>query len=196
MSLSSKTSFHHNMLPHHKEMLTDTLLIQLPICQILYFLSNIQALLRSVPSLIITWTSIMSPKMGLLESAWPPVWLNLWLLTETCISPLVVSFRGTLPTFQPCILPLPHDCSVTSQPPHIKCSLHLSRWAGSSIFWECPLFPLTFSCSLGTLLLTLKLGSGATSSGRSRLTSISPSLLPTTFIHSNIYGKPHWGVGE
>ena len=31
MSLSSKTSFHHNMLLHHKEMLVDTLLIQLPI---------------------------------------------------------------------------------------------------------------------------------------------------------------------
>ena len=40
MSLSSKTSFHHNMLPHHKEMLVDILLIQLPICQILYFLLN------------------------------------------------------------------------------------------------------------------------------------------------------------
>ena len=96
----------------------------------------------------------MGRKMGLLESAWPPVWLNLWLLIETCISPLVVSFRGTLPTFQPCILPLPHDCSVTSQPPHIKCSLHLSRWAGSSIFWECPLFPPTFSCSLHTVTNT------------------------------------------
>ena len=33
MSLSSKTSFHHNMLPHHKEILVDTLLTQLPICQ-------------------------------------------------------------------------------------------------------------------------------------------------------------------
>ena len=126
----------------------------------------------------------MGPKMGLLESAWPPAWLNLWLLTETCILPLVASLRGTLPTFQPCILPLPHDCWVTSQRPHIKCSLHFYRWAGCSIFWECPLLPPTFSCSPGTLLLTQKLGSGATSSGRSPLTSISPSLLPAKFIHS------------
>ena len=106
------------------------------------------------------------PQMGPLKSAWPPAWLNLRPLTEAWVLPLVASLRGR----------------VTSQRPHIKCSLHLYRWAGSSIFWGCPLLPPTFSCSPGTLLLTQRLGSGATSSGRSPLTPISPSLLPAKFI--------------
>lgn len=50
MSLSSKASFHHNMLPHHKEMLVDTLLTQLPICQPLLPLEYPQAPLWPVPS--------------------------------------------------------------------------------------------------------------------------------------------------
>ena len=69
MSLSSKTSFRHNMLPHHKEMLVDTLLFSFPSSDPLLPLEYPQALLRSVPSLTVTPTSIMSPEMGLLESA-------------------------------------------------------------------------------------------------------------------------------